>query len=223
MPCSGSSATGSAIVTWDHRGHGGSDVAPKRACTIEHLARDMADVIEMHAPDGKLVVGGHSIGGMTIMALAEQRPEIFERVVGTAFVATCSGELHTVTLGLPEMGRFVRSQIPRVLAFRSRTLTKRARRRAPIIERRVVSRFLFGRPMRLADAALTVDGIISSSPATMVGFYEDCMHHDRAARAQGPRRHPYPRDRGHPRRAHAAVARAPDRRPRRRRGADRRT
>jgi len=168
------------IVTWDHRGHGGSTPAPKSACTIDHLARDMADVLETHAPTGKLVLGGHSIGGMTIMALAEQRPELFDRVVGAAFVATSSGQLDTVTLGLPEMGPFVRAQIPRALALRSRTLTRRARRRAPIIERQVVRRFLFGRPMRLADAALTVDGIISCSAATMVGFYEDCMHHDRA-------------------------------------------
>jgi pimeloyl-ACP methyl ester carboxylesterase len=168
------------IVTWDHRGHGASEVAPKSSCTIDNLARDMADVIEQHAPHGRLVLAGHSIGGMTTMALAEQRPELFDRVVGAAFVATSSGKLDTVTLGLPEMGPFLRAQIPRMLAFRSRTLTKRARRRAPIIERRVVSRFLFGRPMRLADAALTVDGIISCSGATMVGFYEDCMHHDRA-------------------------------------------
>lgn len=168
------------IVTWDHRGHGASEVAPRSSCTIETLARDMGDVIDRYAPTGMLVIAGHSIGGMTTMALAEQRPELFSRVVGAAFVSTSSGQLDTVTLGLPEMGQFVRRQIPRILAFRSRTLTKRARRRAPIIERRVVSRFLFGRPMRLADAALTVDGLISCSPATMVGFYEDCMHHDRA-------------------------------------------
>jgi pimeloyl-ACP methyl ester carboxylesterase len=169
------------ILTWDHRGHGGSDPSPRHACTIDNLARDMADVIETHAPTGKLVLGGHSIGGMTTMALAEQRPEIFDRVVGVAFVATSSGGLDTVTLGLPEMGPFLRAQIPRMLALRSRTLTRRARRRAPIIERRVVRKLLFGEPMRLADAALTVDGIINSSPATMVGFYEDCMRHDRAA------------------------------------------
>ncbi|MBW8752023.1 MAG: alpha/beta fold hydrolase [Propionibacteriales bacterium] len=167
------------IVTWDHRGHGASELAPKSSCTIDNLARDMADVIEQHAPQGRLVLAGHSIGGMTTMALAEQRPELFDRVVGAVFVATSSGELDTVTLGLPEMGSFLRAQIPRMLAFRSRTLTKRARRRAPIIERRVVSRFLFGRPLRLADAALTVDGIISCSAATMVGFYEDFMEHDR--------------------------------------------
>jgi pimeloyl-ACP methyl ester carboxylesterase len=168
------------IVTWDHRGHGGSDAAPKSSCTIDHLARDMADVIETYAPTGRLVLAGHSIGGMTMMALAEARPETFDRVVAAAFVSTSSGELDTVTLGLPEMGPFLRAQIPRALALRSRTLTKRARRRAPIIERQVVRRFVFGRPMRLADAALTVDGIINSPSATMVGFYEDCMHHDRA-------------------------------------------
>jgi pimeloyl-ACP methyl ester carboxylesterase len=167
------------IVTWDHRGHGASEVAPRSSCTIDNLARDMADVIEQHAPHGRLVLGGHSIGGMAMMALAEQRPEIYDRVAGVAFVATSSGELSTVTLGLPEMGAFLRAQIPRMLALRSRTLTRRARRRAPIIERRVVRRFLFGEPMRLADAALTVDGIINCSAATMVGFYENCMEHDR--------------------------------------------
>jgi pimeloyl-ACP methyl ester carboxylesterase len=168
------------IVTWDHRGHGGSEEAPRSSCTIDNLARDMADVIATHAPRGRLVLAGHSIGGMAMMALAEQQPEVFDRVVGAAFVATSSGQLDTVSLGLPEMGPFLRAQIPRMLALRSRTLTRRARRRAPIIERQVVRRFLFGRPMRLADAALTVDGIISSSSATMVGFYEDCMRHDRA-------------------------------------------
>jgi pimeloyl-ACP methyl ester carboxylesterase len=168
------------IVTWDHRGHGGSDEAPRSSCTIGNLARDLADVIDTYAPTGKIVLAGHSIGGMSIIALAEQEPEIFDRVVGTAFVATSSGELDTVTLGLPEMGPLIRAQIPRMLALRSRMLTKRARRRAPMIERRVVRRFLFGRPMRLADAALTVDGIINSPSGTMVGFYEDAMHHDRA-------------------------------------------
>ncbi|RNM17341.1 alpha/beta fold hydrolase [Nocardioides pocheonensis] len=168
------------IVTWDHRGHGRSQEAHKASCTIDNLARDMSDVIDTYAPEGKLVLAGHSIGGMTVMALAAQRPELFDRVVGTAFVATSSGQLNTVTLGLPEMGPLLRSQIPRMLALRSRTLTKKARRRAPIIERQVVHRFLFGHPMRLVDAALTVEGIINSSAATMVGFYQDCMHHDRA-------------------------------------------
>lgn len=167
------------IVTWDHRGHGGSDPVTRAEARISNLARDMSDVIDTYAPNGKLVLAGHSIGGMTMMALAELRPELFQRVVGAAFIATSSGAIDTVTLGLPEMGPLLRAQIPRMLAFRSRTLTRRARRRAPIIERQVMTRFVFGRPLRLADVALAVEGLINSPGDTVVGFYNDCLLHER--------------------------------------------
>jgi pimeloyl-ACP methyl ester carboxylesterase len=168
------------IVTWDHRGHGESDPATSRAdCTVARLARDMGELVDALAPDGKLLLAGHSIGGMTLMALAEQRPDIIGRVVGAAFVSTSGGGIGTVTLGLPEMGTRLRAQIPRMLALRSRTLSRRARRRAPILERLIVCRFVFGRPMRLVDAALTVEGLISSPADTVVGFYEDFLTHDR--------------------------------------------
>lgn len=167
------------IVTWDHRGHGSSDHVSRTEATISNLARDMSDVIDTYAPNGKLVLAGHSIGGMTMMALAEQRPELFDRVVGAAFIATSSGAIDTVTLGLPEMGPFLRAQIPRMLALRSRTLTRKARLRAPIIERQVMTRFVFGRPLRLADVALAVEGLINSPGDTVVGFYKDCLQHER--------------------------------------------
>lgn len=168
------------IVTWDHRGHGASDPVRRADASIENLARDWSDLIEELAPTGPLVLAGHSIGGMALMQLADLRPEIFARVVGTAFVSTSSGQLDTVTLGLPETGPLLRSQIPRMLALRSRTLSRRARRRAPIVERLVMRRFVFGRPLRLVDAALAVEGLIGSPGNTVVGFYEDCMTHDRA-------------------------------------------
>ena len=169
---------GIRIVTWDHRGHGESTPVPRSHSTIELLARDMADLIDSLAPTGPLVLAGHSIGGMTLMALADASPEIFEPVTGVAFVSTSSGGLDTVTLGLPEAGQLVRAQIPRMLALRSRTLSRRARRRAPIVERLVMRRFVFGRPLRLADAALAVEGLINSPGDTVVGFYENCMEHE---------------------------------------------
>jgi pimeloyl-ACP methyl ester carboxylesterase len=168
------------IVTWDHRGHGESDPAATRAdCRIELLARDMGELVDAIAPEGKLLLAGHSIGGMTLMELAVQRPDIVGRAVAAAFVSTSAGDIDKVTLGLPEMGTRLRAQIPRILALRSRTLSRKARRRAPIIERMIVRRFVFGRPMRLADAALTVEGLINSSADTVVGFYEDFITHDR--------------------------------------------
>jgi pimeloyl-ACP methyl ester carboxylesterase len=171
---------GIRIVVWDHRGHGDSDPVTRAEATIENLARDWSDLIDAIAPTGPLVLAGHSVGGMTMMELAEIRPDVFDRVVGAAFVSTSSGQLNTVTLGLPEMGPLLRAQIPRMLALRSRTLSRRARRRAPVVERLVMRRLVFGRPLRLADAALAVDGLINSPGATVVGFYEDCMAHDRA-------------------------------------------
>jgi pimeloyl-ACP methyl ester carboxylesterase len=170
---------GIRIVTWDHRGHGESSPIPRSHATIDLLAFDLADLIDTLAPTGPLVLAGHSVGGMSLMALAEARPEIFERVTGVSFVSTSSGALDTVTLGLPEVGQLLRAQIPRMLALRSRTLSRRARRRAPIVERLVMRRFVFGRPLRLADAALAVDGLINSPGDTVVGFYEDCMKHER--------------------------------------------
>lgn len=170
---------GVRLVTWDHRGHGGSDKPAKPDCTLDHLGRDMGELIDAIAPTGPLVLAGHSIGGMTLMALAEQRPELAARAVAVLFCSTSAGQLDTVTLGMPEMGKRLRAQIPRLLALRSRTLSRRARRRAPIVERMIIGRFVFGSPMRLVDAALTVEGLISSPSATVVGFYEDFMTHNR--------------------------------------------
>ena len=59
------------------------------------------------APDGPLVLVGHSMGGMTIMALAEQRPELFaDRVRGVALIGTSAGEVGRRGLPLPLLSKF---------------------------------------------------------------------------------------------------------------------
>lgn len=171
------------IVSYDHRGHGQSDPTTREAATVENLGRDLADVIDHHAPQGRLVLAGHGIGGMTIMELALQRPDLFTgdraRVGGVCFVATSGGELRSVTLGLPDAGPWVKDKIPYVLAFRSRTLSRKRRLRAPVIESLVVRRFLFGDSMRLRDHMLLVEGLVNVPAATMTGFFEDLMEHER--------------------------------------------
>ena len=168
------------IVAYDQRGHGQSDPAPKEAATIENLGRDLGAVIDEYAPEGRLVIAGHSLGGMALMELALQRPELYtERVSGICFVATSGGELRSVTLGLPDIGPWVKDRIPYVLAFRSRTLSRKQRLRAPIIESLVVRRFLFGDTMRLRDHMLTVEGLVNVPGTTMTGFFEDLMSHER--------------------------------------------
>ena len=70
------------IVTWDHRGHGQSDQPVEADCTIPHLARDIGAVVDAVAPEGPLVIAGHSVGGMAITAIPEERPDLMPRIAG---------------------------------------------------------------------------------------------------------------------------------------------
>jgi pimeloyl-ACP methyl ester carboxylesterase len=80
------------VVRYDVRGHGKS-ACDGTAPTLSGLADDLEAVLAEYVPTGRIVLAGHSLGGMTIMALAEQRPELFSRVTGVALVATSCGDL----------------------------------------------------------------------------------------------------------------------------------
>lgn len=79
---------------YDHRGHGRSGRAEAATCTLEQLAHDLGAVLDSLVPDGPIVLVGHSMGGMTIMELAEQRPELFaDRIHGVCLLTTAAGDL----------------------------------------------------------------------------------------------------------------------------------
>jgi pimeloyl-ACP methyl ester carboxylesterase len=81
------------LVRYDQRGHGRSTWS-EAEISIDRLGDDLAEVIEQLAPTGPVVLGGHSMGGMTIMCLAASRPELFgDRVRGVALVSTSAGDL----------------------------------------------------------------------------------------------------------------------------------
>jgi pimeloyl-ACP methyl ester carboxylesterase len=95
------------LVLYDQRGHGRSGVPSERSCTIDQLGRDLDVIIRSAVPAGPLVLVGHSMGGMTIMALAEQRPELFaDRVRGVALISTSAGEVGRRGLPLPLLSKF---------------------------------------------------------------------------------------------------------------------
>jgi pimeloyl-ACP methyl ester carboxylesterase len=86
------------LVRYDQRGHGrstwGSAADELAELTLDRLGDDLADVLDQLAPSGPVVLGGHSMGGMTIMCLAASRPELFgDRVRGVALVSTAAGDL----------------------------------------------------------------------------------------------------------------------------------
>ena len=90
------------LVFYDQRSHGRSGRAEFDTHHVDQLGTDLFDVITAIAPTGPLMLVGHSMGGMTVMALADQHPELFaERVYGVALIATSAGGLASGELGLP--------------------------------------------------------------------------------------------------------------------------
>ncbi|MFJ8963429.1 alpha/beta fold hydrolase [Lentzea sp. NPDC102401] len=148
------------VVRYDVRGHGGSAGGTG---TISELADDLAAVLEEHVPTGRIVLAGHSLGGMTIMALAEQRPELFARVSGVALIATSCGNLPR------------QSGVERIAG---KWLVKRpkvgfGRLIAPGL------RVTFGRRPRWADVRAAAAMAGNTSGAAFVGIREELTLHQR--------------------------------------------
>ena len=77
------------LVFYDQRSHGRSGRAPRDETSMHRLGRDLGEVIDVLVPPGPVVLVGHSMGGMSIMSLAQHRPELFgDRVRGVGLVAT---------------------------------------------------------------------------------------------------------------------------------------
>jgi pimeloyl-ACP methyl ester carboxylesterase len=79
------------VIRYDHRNHGRSDhvAGPLSVAT---LAGDLGAVIDQLAPTGRLVLVGQSMGGMTVLALSGQRPDLFrDRVSGVALLGAGAG------------------------------------------------------------------------------------------------------------------------------------
>ncbi|MEU4109079.1 alpha/beta fold hydrolase [Streptomyces sp. NPDC048208] len=176
-------------VHWDQRSHGesGRGVAQTRdglPVTIDQLGRDLRAVLDAAVPEGPVVLVGHSMGGMTVMALAAQYPEyIRDRVVATAFVGTSSGRLGEVNFGLPLAGvNAVRRVLPGVLKAlgQQAELVEKGRRATAELFAGVIKRYSFaGRDIDPAVARFA-ERMIESTPIDVVAeFYPAFTDHDK--------------------------------------------
>ena len=99
------------LVLMDHRDHGESGTGPREHRTVEQIGRDLYAVLEATcggrgsgASGGQgrdVILVGHSMGGMTIMALAAERADLFgTRVKGVALLDTSAKRPENHTFGL---------------------------------------------------------------------------------------------------------------------------
>jgi pimeloyl-ACP methyl ester carboxylesterase len=187
------------ILRYDQRGHGLSTRGaawhegvdhPRygRGPSVDQLGRDLQAVLDQLVPVGPVVLGGHSMGGMTVMALADQRPQLFEgRIVGVLLTNTSAGGLNRLTLGFPQaLAAPVRNglikTLRKVAASPGKADRVRSRQRTDTRFAVAQARFLlFGKRAPRA-AVVECNEIIKACPsATLAGFFPALMVHEKHA------------------------------------------
>ncbi len=172
------------LVFYDQRGHGASSAGPIDDCTIDRLGDDLAAVIEQAVPEGvPVVLVGHSMGGMSIMAFAARHPELLaSRVRGVALLSTSPGELSRHTFGLPwPVGRLAAFVTPIVFegllaqaAWIDRSVALKTRTHLP------VARYIaFGGGARPDHVRFVSDVAAATPTEVMVGFFRGLCVHDK--------------------------------------------
>jgi pimeloyl-ACP methyl ester carboxylesterase len=162
-------------VLYDQPGHGRSGRLPKGEYTLDALGAGLRAVIDRAVPDGRVVLFGHSMGGMTIMALAEQAPELFaDRVAGIVLISTSAGRLNEVTFGLPDVvSRFHRPLLPVVRnAGRLTTaVADRARRASSDLAWLLTLRYGFGTARPSPTLVSYVEKMNSTTSTEVIARY----------------------------------------------------
>ncbi|PWI43712.1 alpha/beta hydrolase [Streptomyces sp. ICBB 8177] len=179
---------GVRAVYWDQRSHGrsgrGRDQLDGEPASIDQLGRDLKAVIDAAAPEGPLVLAGHSMGGMTVMAFAAQYPRLLaERVAGVFFAGTSAGKLAAVTLGLPAVGakafRVLAPGVLRAMGAQA-ALVEKGRRATADLFAGVVKRYSFASEVDPAVARLA-ERMIEATPIDVVAeFYPAFTQHEKA-------------------------------------------
>jgi pimeloyl-ACP methyl ester carboxylesterase len=187
--------SGGRLVFWDQRGHGRSGRGDPERSTIGQLGADLGAVLAAVMPaGGRVVLVGHSMGGMTIMALAARRPELFApapdetglEVAGTVLIATAASGLDPARW-LPAPLRLVARQaapavVRNVLRGWPAAVIERSRQAAGDVA------FLSTRYMAFGDPGVSpamvdfLERIIRATPVEVVAeFYLALADHDQEA------------------------------------------
>lgn len=163
------------LVFYDQRSHGRSERSELENATIDQLGHDLHSVIEQLVPDGPVILVGHSMGGMTIMSLADHHPELFgDRIVGVGLVSTTAGGLKTHRVINPYLPDRVMQQItPRAMALLAKApgLVDGARRSGSDLGFLVTSKMAFGSEDVPTPYIEFVDEMLSQTPFEVIAEF----------------------------------------------------
>lgn len=168
-------AAGYRVVSWDQRGHGQSGRGEPDSYVIARLGQDLKSVIDQVVPTGDLALVGHSMGGMTIMALGELDPALIkDRVVGVGFISTSPGGITLANGGrVATIGRHLLERLgPTVLTPLSERpdLWSWLRRSNATLEEFLVDQNSFHSPVAASLVRFTADMLLDT-PLDVINDY----------------------------------------------------
>jgi pimeloyl-ACP methyl ester carboxylesterase len=163
------------MVFYDQRSHGRSGHAKGSTISMARLGRDLGELLDALAPDGPVVLVGHSMGGMTVMALADQRPELFgDRVVAVALLATSAADLGEGMLSLRGAAADAAYKVgPAAVAIASRQadLIESVRRSGSDLGYVLTRRYAFGRAEVAPSLVEFTAAMNAGTPVDVIGDF----------------------------------------------------
>jgi pimeloyl-ACP methyl ester carboxylesterase len=162
------------MVFYDQRSHGRSGRSSRKHANIDQLGDDLLTVIDALVPTGDVVLVGHSMGGMSIMAFAERHPEVFaERVAGVGLISTTAGRMRPHRVLSPfipdRLGDMVAPRLITALA-NAPELVDSARARGSNIGFLVADTFAFGKEAPAAQVEF-LDEMLAGTPIEVLAEF----------------------------------------------------
>lgn len=168
------------LVFFDLRGHGRSGTPAAASCTVAQLGRDVAAVLKSSAPTGPVVLVGHSLGGMAVLAAAAQFPKLFaERVIGVGLLSTAAAEV--TSSGLTQLLRNPAIDGFRLAAHTAPTLVQFGRRTARQVITPILHVSSYHGPVSPTLSRFTTMMIDKTPVETIVKFLKAFERHDESA------------------------------------------
>lgn len=173
-------------VFWDQRSHGRSGRSDPELVSIDQLGADLHEVVMATAPgEQPVVLVGHSMGGMTVMALADQHPELFGgKIIGVALISTAATAIDPVTWLPVPLRPAVRLAVPSMMTGASRGrvagVVERGRQSASDIAFLGTRHLAFGDPRISPTVVDFLERVIRATPIDVIAdFYIALTGHEK--------------------------------------------
>lgn len=168
------------LLTLDLRGHGQTGAVPAKLCTVNGAAADAITLIQKRAPEGPIVVVGHSLGGLIALNILRSADEALRaRIGGMVLIATSIDRLSAQ--GLPQILASPVADAAREAMESSPKQIRKFRESIAALIAPSLAVAVFSRPTNYSIVEFHAAMIQETPLETFVGYLDDLQEHQEFA------------------------------------------